>query len=80
MGSKVLLAVNPGQQMVKIVQDDQLLRLRELFDLGMGGEVAHWKLESSGQWLRQTKSKDGEPLKDMQNEIMARTLLKKRSV
>jgi polyphosphate kinase len=67
------------ETLVKIVQDDQLRQLRELFDLGMGIEVAHWKLESSGQWLRQTKSKDSEPLKDMQNEVMASTLLKKLS-
>lgn len=65
------------ETLVKIVQDDQLKQLRELFDLGMGEQVAHWRLESTGNWLRKTKSSEGVALKDMQNEIMTRTLLKK---
>jgi polyphosphate kinase len=62
---------------VKITQADQIKELNDLLELAVGGTVAIWELESSGIWRRDSKNRDGEALIDMQDEVMARTLLKK---
>ena len=67
------------EALVKITQTDQLKELHELFELGMSDEVSGWELDSSGVWSRETLSPGGEKLLDMQDELMARTLRKKRS-
>jgi len=66
------------ESLVKITQADQIKELNDLFELAMSGKVAIWELESSGVWRRYPRDKDGEPLIDMQDEVMARTLLKKK--
>jgi polyphosphate kinase len=67
------------ESLVKITQTDQIKELNDLLELAVGGTVAIWELESSGNWRRDSKNRDGEPLIDMQDEVMARTLLKKRA-
>ena len=67
------------EALVKITQTDQLKELHELFELGMSDDVSVWELDSSGVWSRETLSPTGEKLLDMQDELMARTLRKKRS-
>ena len=67
------------EALVKITQTDQLKELHELFELGMSDDVSVWELDSSGVWSRETLSPTGEKLLDMQDELMARTLKKKRS-
>jgi polyphosphate kinase len=67
------------ESLVKITQTDQIKELNDLLELAVGGTVAIWELESSGIWRRDSKNQDGEPLIDMQDEVMARTLLKKRA-
>ena len=67
------------ESLVKITQTDQIKELNDLLELAVGGTVAIWELESSGNWRRDSKDQDGEPLVDMQDEVMARTLLKKRA-
>jgi polyphosphate kinase len=66
------------ESLVKITQSDQIKELNDLLELAVSGTVAIWELESSGDWRRDSKDHDGEPLIDMQDEVMARTLLKKR--
>jgi polyphosphate kinase len=66
------------ESLVKITQADQIKELNDLFELAMSGKVAIWKLESSGFWRRESRDQDGEVLMDMQDEVMTRTLLKKR--
>lgn len=66
------------ESLVKITQADQIKELNDLFELAMSGKVAIWKLESSGFWRRESREQDGEALMDMQDEVMARILLKKR--
>jgi polyphosphate kinase len=66
------------ESLVKITQADQIKELNDLFELAMSGKVAIWKLESSGVWRRDSMNQDGEALMDMQDEVMTRTLLKKR--
>jgi polyphosphate kinase len=65
------------ESLVKITQADQIKELNDLLELAVGGTVAIWELESSGIWRRDSKNQDGEVLIDMQDEVMARTLLKK---
>jgi polyphosphate kinase len=65
------------ESLVKITQADQIKELNDLLELAVGGTVAIWELESSGIWRRDSKNRDGEALIDMQDEVMARTLLKK---
>jgi polyphosphate kinase len=65
------------ESLVKITQADQIKELSDLLELALGGTVAIWELESSGIWRRDSKNQDGEALIDMQDEVMARTLLKK---
>jgi polyphosphate kinase len=67
------------ETMVRLTQSDHIRELQELLNLGMGDQVARWELRSSGEWLRQRVSASGEKLVDMQDELMARTLKKKRS-
>ena len=66
------------ESLVKITQSDQIKELNDLLELAVSGTVAIWELESSGDWRKDSKNHDGEPLIDMQDEVMARTLLKKR--
>ena len=67
------------ETLVKITQSDQIKELDDLFVLAMSNQVSVWELESSGNWRRDAKDADGQPLLDMQDEIMSRTLVKKRS-
>lgn len=67
------------ETLVKITQSDQIKELDDLFVLAMSNQVSVWELESSGNWRRDAEDADGQPLLDMQDEIMSRTLVKKRS-
>jgi polyphosphate kinase len=67
------------EALVRITQPDHIKELESLLDLGMSGDVSLWKLSSQGDWIRSTHSESGVRLADMQDELMARTLLKRRS-
>ena len=67
------------ETLVKITQSDHLKELHDLMELAMSDDVSVWELDSSGVWSRETLSPTGEKLLDMQDEIMSRTLKKKRS-
>jgi polyphosphate kinase len=66
------------EALVRLTQTDQIKELSELFELGMG-DVSSWQLESGGEWVRISTDANGKKLVDMQDELMARTLTKKRS-
>jgi polyphosphate kinase len=66
------------EALVRITQPDHIRELSELIDLGMGQSVSVWKLDQAGNWNRSVKSQSGEQLMDMQDELMARTLEKKK--
>jgi polyphosphate kinase len=66
------------EALVRLTQTDQIKELAELFELGMG-KVSAWQLESGGDWVRIDSDAQGNKLVDMQDELMARTLKKKRS-
>lgn len=65
------------ETLVRIVQPDHKEILQEILDLGMSDETASWELESSGSWLRRRDS-GSEALVDLQDELMRRTLQRKR--
>jgi len=67
------------EALVKITQTDHLKELHELMELAMSDDVSVWELDASGVWSRETQSPTGEKLLDLQDELMARTLKKKRS-
>lgn len=66
------------EALVKITQPDHIRELTAILDLGMGSWVSLWKLDQAGSWNRSVSSPDGQKLMDMQDELMARTLEKKR--
>jgi polyphosphate kinase len=66
------------EALVKIAQPDHIRELTQLLDLGMGKSVSVWQLDQAGNWSRSVKSQSGEQLMDMQDELMARTLEKKK--
>lgn len=65
------------ETIVKITQTDQIKELNDLFELAMSNKAAVWELETSGIWRRDSRDENGNPLIDMQDELMARTLTKK---
>jgi len=66
------------ETLVRLTQTDHIKELQELMDLAMGDQVALWVLQSSGDWVRRDRAENGEKLPDLQDELMARTLQKKR--
>jgi len=66
------------EALVKIAQPDHIRELTQLLDLGMGKSVSVWQLDQAGNWNRSVSSPSGEKLLDMQDELMARTLEKKK--
>lgn len=68
------------ETLVRISQPDQIADLRSVLDLGMSENTSSWHLDADGHWLRKATSSSGEPLVDMQDQIMSETLAKKRSL
>ena len=66
------------ETLVRITQPDHRGILDEIFELGMAENTASWVLESDGNWTRKVAASDEEPLIDMQDELMRRTLERKR--
>ncbi|MEK9987224.1 MAG: RNA degradosome polyphosphate kinase [Aquiluna sp.] len=66
------------ETLVKLVQTDHIKDLRDIMDLGMSGTVATWVLRQEGEWHRRSTDDEGNPLPDMQDELMQLTLNKKR--
>jgi len=60
------------ETLVKIVQGDQITELRDVMDLGMGEDSSVWVLDANGSWQRRAGAVN------VQDELMARTLSKKR--
>ncbi len=66
------------EALVNITQPDHVAELKSLLDLGMSDAISAWSLSANGDWTRSTVNALGEPLVDMQDELMTRTLKKKR--
>jgi polyphosphate kinase len=68
------------ETLVRISQPDQIADLRSVLDLGMSENTSSWRLDADGHWHRKATSSSGEPLIDMQDQMMSETLAKKRSL
>ena len=66
------------EALVNITQPDHVAELKALLDLGMSNSISAWNLSATGEWDRSTLDPSGQPLIDMQDELMNRTLQKKR--
>jgi len=66
------------EALVNISQADHVTELKSLLDLGMSNSISAWTLSATGEWTRSTLDSSGAPLIDMQDELMNRTLQKKR--
>jgi polyphosphate kinase len=66
------------ETLVKLVQTDHIKDLKDILDLAMSEKVATWTLDKAGKWQRRSVDDQGNPLPDMQDELMQLTLNKKR--
>jgi len=66
------------ETLVKLVQTDHIKDLKDILDLAMSEKVATWTLDKAGKWERRSVDDQGNPLPDMQDELMQLTLNKKR--
>jgi polyphosphate kinase len=58
------------EALIRLTRPEHLDELQELFDLAMSDETSSWWLGSDGGWRRHDRDDAGEPLVDLQNEVM----------
>jgi polyphosphate kinase len=58
------------EALIRLTRPEHLDELQELFDLAMSDETSSWWLGSDGEWQRHDRDDAGEPLVDLQNELM----------
>jgi polyphosphate kinase len=58
------------EALVRMVRPEHLDELAGLLDQAMSDETASWWLGSDGVWVRHDRSASGEPLSDMQTDLM----------
>ena len=66
------------EALVSLVQPDHRTEIDELFELAMSDSSSSWRLESDGSWTRKQTDANGNPLVDVQDELMRRVAAKKR--
>ncbi len=72
IGSPDLMTRNLERRVEAMVELDQPAQVRhvdELLDLAFSPEVAGWRLEPDGTWVREHRDEAGTPLKDLHFEI-----------
>ncbi len=67
------------EALVRLVRPEHIAELDELFDLAMSDGTSSWWLEATGEWTRHDRDDSGEPLVDLQNELMRQIGARKRS-
>jgi polyphosphate kinase len=67
------------EALVRISQPDHIRELQDLFALAMDEKSASWHLNSTGAWTRHQYDKNGAPLVDVQDKIMADVYAKRNS-
>ncbi len=67
------------EALVRLRNPDHLRQIEDLFDLAMSDNIAHWKLDSRGDWTRHYRGDDGALLEDMQNVLMQQVSQRKRT-
>lgn len=67
------------EALVRISQPDHIKELQDLFALAMDDKSSSWHLDSTGTWTRHQYDKNGAPLIDVQDKIMADVYAKRNS-
>jgi polyphosphate kinase len=66
------------EALIRLTRPEHLDELQELFDLAMAEGTSAWWLGSDGGWRRHDRDDAGEPLVDLQNELMRQIGARKR--
>jgi polyphosphate kinase len=66
------------EALVRIVRPEHLDELQGLLDQAMSDETSSWWLGSDGIWVRHDSSATGEPLADMQTDLMQQIAARRR--
>ena len=56
--------------LVRLSEPEHVGSIQEMFELAMSEQVASWRLESSGTWLRSQFDDEGNKLSDFQDTMM----------
>ena len=56
--------------LVRLSEPEHVGSIQEMFELAMSDQVASWRLESNGDWLRSQFDEEGNKLSDFQDTIM----------
>jgi polyphosphate kinase len=68
------------EALIRLARAEHLAELEDLFDLAMADGTSSWWLGSDGEWTRHDRDDSGEPLVDLQNELMRQIGARKRTV
>ncbi|MEO8528819.1 MAG: RNA degradosome polyphosphate kinase [Pseudolysinimonas sp.] len=66
------------EALVRLTRPEHLDELQQLFDLAMAETTTSWWLGNDGHWTRHDRDDSGEPLLDLQNELMRQIGARKR--
>jgi polyphosphate kinase len=66
------------EALIRLVRGEHLAELEQLFELAMADDTSSWWLGSDGEWTRHDRDERGEPLRDLQNELMRQIGARKR--
>lgn len=64
--------------LVRLSHREHVDQILQHLERGMSDEIASWHLHSDGQWVRHAEGPGGQPLQDIQDETMEKTLKKPR--
>ncbi len=67
------------EALVRLTAASHVAELDELFDLAMSDDTSSWWLGPDGEWTRHDRDDAGEPLRDLQNDLMRQIGARKRS-
>jgi polyphosphate kinase len=67
------------EALVRLTRPEHLDELAALFDTGMGDMTSSWWLGADGQWVRHDRGDDGQPLSDLQTDLMQQIGSRRRS-
>jgi polyphosphate kinase len=67
------------EALIRLVRAEHLAELEALFDLAMADDTSSWWLGSDGEWIRHDRDEKGEPLLDLQNDLMKQIGARKRT-
>jgi polyphosphate kinase len=67
------------EALLRVTSQQHVDALVGLFDRGMDDQTSSWHLGEEGQWTRHATNEDGEPLRDLQDELMSAMQQRKRA-